>query len=99
MLGYQLMSVKMTFLQRFVTGSARLVLKSAQDQMNRWGGGAQPLGGVWAPGEWGWPGPELLWQVSRVLSWGAGHWCSPGSRGPQCLLIQGLRSCRLEAPR
>lgn len=49
----------------------------------------QPLGGVWVPGEWGRPGPEPLWRVSHVLSCGAGHWCSPGSRGTQVCRSRG----------
>ena len=91
-------SVKITFLGRFMTGSARLVLRSAQDQMNRWGRwGAAP----WRLGPRGVgparPGAAVAGVTHAVLRSRA--LVQPWLPWNSSLLIQGLRSCWSEAPR
>lgn len=82
-----------------MTGSARLVLRSAQDQMNRWG--------KWGAAPWGRLGPQGVGPARPGRSCGGCHTCCLAEQGTGAALAPwnsefadpGLRSCRSEAPR
>lgn len=82
-----------------MTGSARLVLRSAQDQMNRWGKwGAAPWGRLGPRGVGpARPGAAVAGVTRAVLRSRA--LVQPWLPWNSSLPIQGLRSCRSEAPR